>query len=101
MMDINLGDYVFAHRWSDCDWNDPWAVGFVCEIGRNFVRLDDGGGGLIEGVGRRAWPCFQRVSGDVGANILEHYPGREGTTFDPEVAQKILTKPAADAISHN
>ena len=93
-IDVKVGDYVFATRWSDCDWNDPWAVGFVCEIGRNYVRVDDGDGGLIEGVGTRCWRYCQHVSGAVGAEIVTRYPGLEGTAFDSEVALEIYTEAA-------
>ena len=26
------GEYVLAHKWSDCDPQDPWRVGFVCQV---------------------------------------------------------------------
>jgi hypothetical protein len=32
---IEIGDYVLATRYSDCDPHDPWCVGFVVEIIKN------------------------------------------------------------------
>ena len=29
---IALGDYVLASQWSDADLNDPWRVGYLCQI---------------------------------------------------------------------
>lgn len=29
---LNLGDYVLASKYSDCDPNDPWRVGFIVKI---------------------------------------------------------------------
>jgi len=92
---IEIGDYVLATRWSDCDWNDPWAVGFVCWVGNCSVALDDGGGGEIHGVGSRRFPFARKISGETGSRIVGEYPGLEGTAFDPEVAAEIFCPKAA------
>jgi hypothetical protein len=62
-MDVAVGDYVWATRWSDRDPNDPWAVGFVEALDDDRV--------LVEG---RYWPCFQKINEEQGRAILRTYP---------------------------
>lgn len=31
-MSVEIGDYVLATKYSDCDPGDPWRVGFVARI---------------------------------------------------------------------
>ena len=88
--DVTIGDYVFASRWPDCDWNDPWAVGFVSFIGKNFIEVDDGDGGSIGGVGRRGWRHCMKITGCVGAKIVAEYPRLEGTNFVTGYAAKLF-----------
>lgn len=87
---VTVGDYVFASRWYDCDWNDPWAVGFVSLIGKNFVEVDNGDGGLIDGVGHRGWKYCMKISGEVGAKVIDEYTALEGTAFVPHYAAELF-----------
>lgn len=79
---LTFGEYVFASRWGDCDWNDPWAVGFVSVIGQNFVEVANEDGSLIEGVGHRAFKYAMRITAEQGKRIIDSYPGAEGLPFD-------------------
>jgi len=88
--DLRLGDYVFATRWPDADWNDPWAVGFVGVIGKNYVELREEDGRLIEGVGIRGFPFAVRISSAQGASILGEYPDMERSPFDAIRAAQII-----------
>lgn len=67
--DLQVGDYVFASRWSDCDPGDPWHVGHVSEIGEGFVVI-----GEISG---RRWKNAMRITPEQGKRIVEHYPAME------------------------
>ncbi len=87
---LRVGDYLFATRWSDADWNDPYGVGFLAESGHNCIRLANEDGSLIHGVGMRAFRYAVKITGDQGKRILSEYPPREGTPFDLEVAEQII-----------
>ena len=78
---IEIGDYVFACRWGDADWNDPWAIGFVSEIGKNYVTVSQENGELIPGVGNRSFRCVKKITAEQAQSILKEYPSREGTPF--------------------
>lgn len=86
---LAAGDYVLATRWGDADWNDPWAVGFVAEIGKNFVRVASEDGKPIDGIGSRAFPFAIKITAEQGASIIREYVPREGTPFDAEKAAQI------------
>lgn len=82
--DVKIGDYVFASRWSDCDWNDPWCIGHVCEKGVNFVR--------VQAREDKIWQLAycRKITEEIGANIIKHYPRLEGSSFDPIHSAKIF-----------
>jgi len=88
---LEIGDYVFACRWSDADWNDPWAVGYVRVIGANYVELGQEDGRLVPKVGRRGFKCAIQITGEQGAKIAEEYQQREGDEFDESVMIGILS----------
>jgi hypothetical protein len=67
--DLEVGDYVFASRWSDCDPCDPWAVGHVSELGPNFVVVGD--------ASPRHWPKAMSIDHEQGNRIIEQYPPME------------------------
>ncbi len=90
--DLDIGDYVFACRWSDADWNDPWAVGYVHEIGKSFVTLSTEKGELIPGVGFRGFQHALRVTRLQADKIIEQYKPREGEDFVCEIISEILTE---------
>jgi hypothetical protein len=88
---IKIDDYVFASRWSDQDWNDPWAVGFVQSIKDGYLQLGKKDGSLIDSVNcYRKWSHAVAVTGQQGAAIIDEYITREGTDFDPTVLARIL-----------
>jgi len=89
---LKLEDYVFASRWPDCDWNDPWAVGFVAAIGENYVRLSNEDGSPIEGVGHRSFSYAMKVTKEQAASIIIRYSTAEGRPFDKEEANDIFKK---------
>lgn len=70
---LKVGDYVFASRWSDCDPSDPWAVGFVAELGDGYVQLAESPG--IQGA--RRWKHAMRISTEQGWAIVASYPELE------------------------
>ena len=72
---VKLGDYVLATRWGDCGPSDPWAVGFVSEVGAHYV--------LIDGVGHRAYRYILPISGEAGSWIVRDYPSYEGDDEAP------------------
>jgi hypothetical protein len=67
--DLEVGDYVFASRWSDCDPCDPWVVGHISELGPNFVVVGD--------VSTRRWPKVMLIDHEQGRRIIEQYPPME------------------------
>ena len=82
-----INDYVFASRWSDKDWNDPWCIGYVFDVKLDRVLLHDGKGNII---GRsRWWPNWEVISEDLGLKIIEAYPQLEGQCFDQEIFNEI------------
>ena len=82
--DLAIGDYVFASRWGDCDWCDPWGVGHVSEIGLGWVSLGE--------TGARRFPKAMRITHSQGAAIVAAYPGleREKAPLDYEVVAKVF-----------
>ena len=34
-----VGEYVLASTYSDCDPNDPWRVGYVCQVTETWTPL--------------------------------------------------------------
>lgn len=88
--DLKRGEYVFACRWPDADWNDPWCVGFVGDSGENYVQLTEENGSQIEGVGIRRFRYFRRITAKQGKRIMDEYVPREGSTFDEEVKAAVF-----------
>lgn len=66
---VKVGDYVFASRWSDADWCDPWGVGHVSEAGGSWVSLVE--------TGARKYPRAMPITPEIGARIVAEYPGLE------------------------
>ncbi len=87
---LKTRDYVFATRWSDADWNDPWCVGFVAELGKNYVTLHNENGGRVNGVGMRGFKNAMRITAKQGSRIISEYSPLEGTPFISKVAYKIV-----------
>ena len=83
-------DYVFACRWSDADWNDPWGIGFVKEVGKNHITICTEDGSLIPGIGIRGFQKALSISADQAGKIITEYTPREGTEFDPSIIAQIL-----------
>ncbi len=88
--DFRIGDYVFAARWADADWNDPSGVGFVSCIGRNSIGLCNEDGSRIENIGLYAFRHAIKIDTEQGKRLVADYHSREGTPFLPEIAYKIL-----------
>jgi hypothetical protein len=88
--DLKRGEYVFACRWSDADWNDPWCVGFVGDYGENYIQLTNEDGTEIEGVGIRGYRYFRRITAEQGKRIMDAYVPREGSPFDEEVKASVF-----------
>ena len=89
---LKVGDYVFACRWSDADWSDPWAVGYVREVGENYIVLGEEDGSPISGVGARCFKKATLVTKKQGVRIIAEYPRREGSDFDPSIIAQILSE---------
>ena len=87
MNDIKIGDYVFASRWADGDWNDPWIVGFISEIGNNYVCVCTNDADKTPDSTFRNCKLIDRQTGD---RILQYYPGLEGSTFDMNLKYEIF-----------
>lgn len=64
--DLVIGDYVFASRWSDCDPGDPWHIGYVSEVGKDYVVIGE--------VSLRRWGNAMRISEEQGHRIAKEYP---------------------------
>lgn len=73
-----VGDYVFASRYSDCDWNDPWKVGVVTRVSDlgHYISIGDFG----------IWKYAMPITKEQGDNVILRYPHLEGLEFDPEYA---------------
>lgn len=91
--DLNIGDYVFASRWSDCDPGDPWAVGRVTEIGRHHD--DDAtvypGWVMVEGSNRH-WVHAMKITPEQGRSICDVYPGAEDSGLDYQARARVFGK---------
>jgi hypothetical protein len=65
MRRLCIGDYVFVSRWSDGDLNDPWAVGFLTEVGEDqrgkFYNIGDG----------KYYRHCRKITQKEGVNIIE------------------------------
>jgi len=89
--DIKIGEYIFASRWGDRDWNDPWAIGFVRLIGRNFIEVANEDDSDITGVGKRGFRFFRRIDADTGKLIIPRYTEAEGMPFDEDSAESLFS----------
>ena len=87
---FKVGDYVFACRWSDADWNDPWGIGFVSELGDNYVRLSNKDGSQIPELGVRAFRNAIIITAAQAEQILSEYPARERSLFIESVRDCIF-----------
>ena len=81
---VKMHDYVFVSRWPDCDPNDPWAVGYIIEVGINYVVVANEDGTIIPEVGIRRWPNVMKITKKVGRMIAAKMPGMEESEFDPQ-----------------
>jgi hypothetical protein len=79
--DVVAGDYVFASRWGDCDPGDPWAVGYVEEVGTENVRLTNS---------PRFWPCAMKITHEQGTRICAEYPAMERLPMDYEAIARVF-----------
>jgi hypothetical protein len=97
------GSYVFATRYSDGSWNEPWAVGYISDIDgaidsiASFGLTEKDGTRLSGGQPNRRWNCARLVSPEQGAAILREYPKLEGTPFNPMTLARILEDPRTEA----
>ncbi len=87
---LRIGDYVFATRWPDADWNDPSGVGFVSSIGRNSIGLCNEDGSRIENIGLYVFRHAIKIDAEQGQRLVADYQSREGTPFRPDIAYEIL-----------
>ena len=75
---VSLGDYVLATKYSDCDPQDPWRVGFVVRI-----ITDKRGETYIIGEQDGTWNDFReyrhakKITADEGRAWLEANDGTE------------------------
>ena len=90
--ELELGDYVFATRWSDADWNDPWAIGYVGAIGKTHIEIRAEDGSLIPGIGVRGFKHARTVTSGQAALIFAEYVPREGTEFLSEIIALIFER---------
>jgi hypothetical protein len=91
--DLAPGDYVFASRWGDCDWGDPWYVGHVAEIHlsppEHAVPYP---GYVVLKESPRRWPHAMRITPEQGRRIIENYPAleRESRPLDYKLVAEIF-----------
>lgn len=64
--EIKIGDYVHASRWSDQSPNDPWCVGHVTEVGKNFDKPFV----VVGKFSGRSWPNAVKITGEEGKRLL-------------------------------
>lgn len=88
--DLKIGDYVFATRWSDADYSDPNVVGFVIGFKDMFIQVGNTDGSLIDGVGRRLWPYFKKITREQGHRIINEFQALEGSPYDQSLIIEIL-----------
>ena len=87
--DLKLGDYVFASRWSDCDPGDPWAVGFVSEVGSYLKSVTKAGYIVLRG-GSRRWGRAMRITQEQGRRICEQFPAMERLPTDYKAIARVF-----------
>ena len=79
-MEINIGDYVFTSRWSDCDPNDPWAIGLVLEKPDNkYYIVGNEDGSLIPVVQRRMFHHAVKIAFEFGDKLCQEMPKLQGS----------------------
>lgn len=71
-IEIKVGDYVFASKYSDGSPKDPWFVSVVTYIekenGRVIYKVDGSS---------RLWNHAKKISKNKGEKILKEYPIKE------------------------
>lgn len=82
--DVQVGDYVFASRWGDCDPGDPWAIGTVAEVGECYVVLSHM---------PRRWPKAMRITHYQSQRIIAFFPGMEHKPLDYEAIARVFQGP--------
>lgn len=87
-----VGDYVFASRWSDCDWNDPWAVGYVLSLGDNYVTVGNEDKTINLQIGTQSWRYAMLITKEQGERIIAQYPVLEGSVFYEDAVSRIFGK---------
>ena len=89
--DLKTGEYVFACKFGDADWNDPWCIGFVGELGKDFITLTEHDGKPIKGFsGSYLYSQFRRITREQGEAIIREYRIRQGSEFDEAVRDRLL-----------
>jgi hypothetical protein len=86
--EINTGDYVFASRWSDCDPNDRWTIGFVLEKteSKHYI-VGNKDGSLIPGVQRIQFRHAEKITSELGDRLCQEMPKLEGSPT-PDIGWK-------------
>jgi hypothetical protein len=70
---VRLGDYVLATKYSDCDPNDPWRVGFLVRIIHTWNKPDR----FIVGEQNGTWSDFyeylhaKKITAEEGREWIE------------------------------
>ena len=92
-----VGQLVFASKYADRDWNDPWAIGYVVVLYIDgSVVVGDSQGKSLELVGRRAFRYAVPITKAQARRIGPVYVEREGTAFDPIEAADLFNGEGGD-----
>lgn len=87
---LKVHDYVYVSRWSDCDPNDAWAVGFVTIVNDDYIKIKDAEGNPISNVADRRWKYGIKIPGMLGPLLLEELPKLRNGPFNPSDIYKLF-----------
>lgn len=96
---INLGDYVLASKYRDCDPGDPWRVGFVVRIITTLSRSRSTT--YIIGEADGTWSDFReynyalKITPEAGKSWIRAHAPKQTPPVDPPLAPA-LAAVAAD-----
>ena len=83
---LNIGDYCHAHRWSDQDPNDPFAVGFL----KTVIITKSGPSFALEGDGvpERFFPHCEKITPEEGVCLLARNQ-QDSLSEEPHIGDRV------------
>ena len=85
-----IGDYVLAHKWSDADPCDPWAVGFYAGMEGDRHRVTRKDGSPIPNVGSYRFRYVRKISATTGNWLVANSAYLERQGYRPRFARHNL-----------